>query len=97
MDGPGAEVVESFVSPELAAPADAPVALVVDEGFDLGLEALAGRVLAAYHVECAPEPPTSPPLEATPFAEAKASFHARIALAVWWIVPAMLALSVSPE
>lgn len=76
MDGPGAEVVESFVSPELAAPADAPVALVVDEGFDLGLEALAGRVLAAYHVECAPEPPTSPPLEATPFAEAKASMLA---------------------
>lgn len=73
LEGAGAEVVERFGSPELAPPADAPVALVMDEGFDLGLDVLAGRVLAAYHVECEPRSQATPPLESYTFAEAKAS------------------------
>ncbi len=60
---PGRAVITRFESPEKEVPPDAPVALIVDDGFDLGLAAYSDRIVGAYTQVCkrggaSPEPTT---------------------------------------
>lgn len=77
--GPGEKVEVRFESPEKSGDG-APVALVIDSGFDLGADWARDRVLAAYHVECK-EASAGRPLEDFSFEEVKASWIAGFAVA----------------
>jgi len=73
MIGPGKESKQTYVSREAAPAAGAPVALVIDSGFEVDLAAAQGRVLATYTIVC-DERPSASPIESRPFEEVKAAW-----------------------
>ncbi len=72
----GEPVVVTFPSPELAAGPDDHVVMIVDNGFDLSLPALEGKVLGCYQRVCDAAAPEPPPAD---FAEAKGRFLEQLA------------------